>query len=195
MTRIEYLAELDKYLRKLPKEDYQEAMDYYIEYFDEAGPEREEHVIQELGSPKEAASEIISNVLGKHLANNDKTPKSRATIIGLTILSLFAAPLALPLLLSLIVFLLACLAAGLMLIFAAYLFGLGGILVAAITLFESFTLLGLSLPALSMGIGASLLSFGGGILIWIIATTILRYSGRGFVAFVKWINHKRGEYV
>ncbi|WP_368077983.1 DUF1700 domain-containing protein, partial [Streptococcus pyogenes] len=38
MTRTEYLAELDKYLRKLPREDYHEAMEYYIEYFDEAGP-------------------------------------------------------------------------------------------------------------------------------------------------------------
>jgi len=36
MTRTEYLAQLDKYLKKLPRHDYQEAMDYFIEYFDEA---------------------------------------------------------------------------------------------------------------------------------------------------------------
>lgn len=28
MTKVEYLAKLDRYLRKLPKDDYQEAMDY-----------------------------------------------------------------------------------------------------------------------------------------------------------------------
>ena len=39
MTKVEYLAKLDRYLRKLPKDDYQEAMDYFREYFDEAGPE------------------------------------------------------------------------------------------------------------------------------------------------------------
>ena len=60
MTRTEYLAELDKYLRKLPREDYHEAMEYYIEYFDEAGPDKESQVIDDLGSPKEAASEILS---------------------------------------------------------------------------------------------------------------------------------------
>ena len=102
MTRTEYLAELDKYLRKLPREDYHEAMDYYIEYFDEAGPDKENQVIEDLGSPKEAASEIIATVLGKHMASPEKTPEKRATIVGLTILALFAAPIALPVLLALI---------------------------------------------------------------------------------------------
>ena len=36
MTRTEYLAELEKYLKKLPRKDYEEAMDYFTEYFDEA---------------------------------------------------------------------------------------------------------------------------------------------------------------
>ena len=47
MTRTEYLAQLDKYLKKLPRHDYQEAMDYFVEYFDEAGPENEAQVIAE----------------------------------------------------------------------------------------------------------------------------------------------------
>ena len=65
MKRTEYLAQLDKYLKKLPKNDYQEAMDYFVEYFDEAGPENEESVIAELGSPKEAAHDIMVNLLDK----------------------------------------------------------------------------------------------------------------------------------
>ncbi|HER6418063.1 TPA: DUF1700 domain-containing protein [Streptococcus pyogenes] len=192
MTRTEYLAELDKYLRKLPREDYHEALEYYIEYFDEAGPDKESQVIDDLGNPKEAASEIISNVLGKHLATPEKTPKNRATIIGLTILSLFAAPIALPVLLALILFIIACLMLGLTAIFAAYIFGLAGILVSGVTLFESLTLIGSSIPAQAMGIGSALLCFGGGLLIWIIATAILRFSGRAFVAFIKWISNKKG---
>ncbi|RXS56340.1 hypothetical protein ER615_11310, partial [Streptococcus pyogenes] len=135
---------------------------------------------------------IISNVLGKHLATPEKTPKNRATIIGLTILSLFAAPIALPVLLALILFIIACLMLGLTAIFAAYIFGLAGILVAGVTLFESLTLIGSSIPAQAMGIGSALLCFGGGLLIWIIATALLRFSGRAFVAFIKWISHKKG---
>ena len=55
MTRTEYLAQLEKYLKKLPAKDYQEAMDYFTEYFDEVGPEGEAAAIAELGNPKEAA--------------------------------------------------------------------------------------------------------------------------------------------
>ena len=58
MNRTEYLKQLDKYLKRLPAEDYQNAMEYFTEYFDEAGPEGEEQVIRELGTPKEAASEL-----------------------------------------------------------------------------------------------------------------------------------------
>ncbi len=192
MTRTEYLAQMERYLKRLPQKDYQEAMDYFTEYFDEAGIENEAQVIDELGSPKEAASEIIASVLGKHMDTPEKTPKSRATIVGLTILSLCAAPIALPVLLALILFILAVLLACLASIIAAYVFGLAGIVVAGVTLFESITLLGTSFSAQAMGLGATCLSFGGGVLIWIIATAILKGSGRGFVNFVRWISSKKG---
>ena len=41
MTRTEYIAKLTKYLRKLPQKDYEEALEYFMEYFEEAGPENE----------------------------------------------------------------------------------------------------------------------------------------------------------
>lgn len=63
MTRTEYLKELEGHLKRLHEEDFREAMDYFTEYFDEAGSEREEEVIYELGSPKESAREIISRLL------------------------------------------------------------------------------------------------------------------------------------
>lgn len=81
MTKVEYLAKLDKYLRKLPKEDYQEAMDYFSEYFEEAGPENEAQVIAELGTPKEAARDIISRLLDEKIIDQEKTPKSRVSMV------------------------------------------------------------------------------------------------------------------
>ena len=63
MTRTEYIAKLTKYLRKLPQQDYEEAIEYFMEYFEEAGPEKEARVIAELGTPKEAAHEVISRLL------------------------------------------------------------------------------------------------------------------------------------
>lgn len=41
LTKEEYLAQLKKYLKRLPKEDYNNAMDYFTEYFEDAGPEGE----------------------------------------------------------------------------------------------------------------------------------------------------------
>ena len=73
MTKSEYLAKLDKYLKKLPKEDYKEAMDYFREYFDEAGPENEEEVIAELGTPKEASHDIISRLINEKIVEDENT--------------------------------------------------------------------------------------------------------------------------
>ena len=35
LTKEEYLAQLKKYLKRLPKEDYNNAMDYFTEYFED----------------------------------------------------------------------------------------------------------------------------------------------------------------
>ena len=48
MTRKEYMEQLKKYLKRLPKEDYDNAIEYFSEYFDEAGPENEQQVMEEL---------------------------------------------------------------------------------------------------------------------------------------------------
>ena len=55
MTRQEYMEELKKYLKRLPQEDFDNAIEYFSEYFEEAGPEKEQQVMRELGEPKEAA--------------------------------------------------------------------------------------------------------------------------------------------
>ena len=63
MTRTEYLTQLELYLKKLPQADQIEAMDYFRELFDDAGVEGEEELIASLGTPKEAAHEVLSNLL------------------------------------------------------------------------------------------------------------------------------------
>ena len=67
MTRTEYLNQLEAYLMKLPQSDRIEAMDYFKELFDDAGPEGEEELIASLGSPKEAAHDILTTLLDKRI--------------------------------------------------------------------------------------------------------------------------------
>ncbi len=71
MTRTEYMAQLEKYLKKLPHKGFQEAITFFNEYFDEAGPEKETAIMEELGSPKRAASELITNILNRHIQVED----------------------------------------------------------------------------------------------------------------------------
>lgn len=59
MTRAEYLAELESNLISLPKEERDMAVSFYSEYFDEAGPENEQAVIEDLGKPYALARSII----------------------------------------------------------------------------------------------------------------------------------------
>ena len=76
MTRTEYLTQLELYLKKLPQADRIEAMDYFRELFDDAGVEGEEELIASLGTPKEAAHEVLSNLLDK---KSMKHPLKRIT--------------------------------------------------------------------------------------------------------------------
>lgn len=93
MTRTEYLAKLDRYLHRLPEKDYQEAMDYFTEYFDEAGPENEAQVMTELGTPKEAAQDLLEQLWDKQ---EDREPsRSRFKGLRLALLTLVVAPLSL----------------------------------------------------------------------------------------------------
>lgn len=97
MNRETYLIELQRYLKKLPHEDYVDAMDYFTEYFDEAGIENEQAVIAELGTPKQAASDILGQLLEKQ--QNTSTISMQRTF-GLAILALLAAPIGIPLALT-----------------------------------------------------------------------------------------------
>lgn len=58
MTRQEYMQQLAALLTAMPEAERRDALDYYEEYFDAAGPEKEAHTIQELGSPQNVAEKI-----------------------------------------------------------------------------------------------------------------------------------------
>ena len=62
MNREEFMAQLARLLTGLPENEREEAVRYYNDYFDEAGPENEAQVIQELGSPGKVAGIIRANL-------------------------------------------------------------------------------------------------------------------------------------
>ena len=58
MTKHEFLERLDLLLTDLPQEERMDAIWYYEDYFADAGPENEEQVLKELGSPESVAEKI-----------------------------------------------------------------------------------------------------------------------------------------
>lgn len=64
MKRVEFLTELSGLLQDISREEREEALQYYADYFDEAGPEREQDCIVELGSPAKVAAQIREGLGG-----------------------------------------------------------------------------------------------------------------------------------
>lgn len=58
MRKEEFLRELEALLQNISESERTEALQYYRDYFDDAGPENEEEVIRELGSPGKVAQTI-----------------------------------------------------------------------------------------------------------------------------------------
>ena len=72
MKKYEYLSELEKRLSALPADARRDALNYYEEYFDAAGPDNEDATAAELGDPAEAARKILE---GEGLTPDDATPE------------------------------------------------------------------------------------------------------------------------
>ena len=58
MNRKEFMERLAKLLWNISESEREEALQYYNDYFDDAGIENESRVIEELGSPEQVAQKI-----------------------------------------------------------------------------------------------------------------------------------------
>ena len=59
MTRTAFLSALEQLLAPLPESERKDALSYYEDYLDAAGPEKEAQTIAELGTPEEVAHKIL----------------------------------------------------------------------------------------------------------------------------------------
>lgn len=78
MNRAEFLAALEAQLRDITAEERDEALKFYNEYLDEAGPENEAAVLAELGTPQKVACIIRANCGFGVPAVRDAAEKSTA---------------------------------------------------------------------------------------------------------------------
>lgn len=93
MTRTAFLAALEQLLAPLPEAERKDALSYYEDYLDAAGPENEARAIAELGSPEEVARKILDeqSPQGASTAPASPAPRSRWRMVlggGLAVLVL-----------------------------------------------------------------------------------------------------------
>lgn len=164
MTKTEYMKKLAHNLRRLPKEDYDRAIEYFEEYFAEAGPENEQQAIADLGSPDEASKALIVDLAAQNIKEKPRTMKRGLSVLWIAVLAVCSAPVTLPIaicLLAVIMIVLFCVGIVLFcVVISAIAVAASGIL----TLFGGIIVLFRSLGDGLCNIGLGLFSTGVGIL-------------------------------
>ena len=93
MTRTAFLAALEQLLAPLPEAERKDALSYYEDYLDAAGPEKEAQAIAELGTPEEVARKILEEQApaDSSAAPASPAPRSRWRMVlggGLAVLAI-----------------------------------------------------------------------------------------------------------
>lgn len=165
MDKAGYLKSLRSKLHRLPVHEIDAALVYYEEYFDEAGEENEQQVIQQLGPPSQVAAQILADLAIKDLDATPTSTKKNVSAIWLIILAILSAPLSLPLL-AVAVSLIISAGAVVFSFVIAILATVGGILFGGlVTLISGFFILTEHWPTALLFIGLGLIITGIGVLI------------------------------
>ena len=181
MNKAAYIKELDKRLKYIPKEDREDAIEYYTELMSDMGLDEAEDVEASLGSAKEAAKKILDECTNKHIEayEEKKTLKGHATVVWLSILGALSLPVSLPLAAVVLVLAIALVVViiALLIVFAAVSFslvvsGLAGFVIMWMAPgVQKLAVLGYGLCALGAG---SLMGFGLFVLIRMIFRKIFK---------------------
>jgi uncharacterized membrane protein len=163
MNKAEYLKELEKRLKYIPKEDREDALEYYTELISDMELDDAADVIEKLGTPKDVAKKIVDECGEKaeQAYEENKTVKGHATVVWLSILGALSLPLSLPLAIvvlalafSLIVVIVSVLLTLAVTAFALVIGGVGSLVVmwAAPGIAQKLVILGMGLVSLAFGV-------------------------------------------
>lgn len=189
MNRAEFMRQLRLKLFRLPQEEIESAIEYYEEYFEEAGIENEQIVLQKLGSPEETASKILQDFADKKIQNSSITPSAKKGISALwfAILAVFSAPITLPLTIFFITILIGL---GLAVFICALVFFATGLLLLGIGFFSGWIglcIFAQHIPTAIAFIGIAFSSAGIGLLLLLVMSIVI---GKGCMLCASSISRK-----
>lgn len=183
MDKREYLAQLASHLKDLANDEFEDAMHYVEEYFDEAGIDNEQRVIDELGSPAKYAAQIkASSTIKENIREPRRAvkPSSGIKTVWYIIAGICALPIALPLLAVVVAFIFAFLAIVFAIIVTIIAITFAAYVSAIPLLISSFPLFAVSVPNGFMALGASIVLLG--IAIFVTSIVIMIFSH-----FIPWV--------
>jgi len=70
MNRVDFMKQLESLLQNISPAEREEALQYYNEYFNDAGEENEQDVIEALGNPAKVAENIKRDLSGNGYGDN-----------------------------------------------------------------------------------------------------------------------------
>ena len=196
MTREEYMAKLQKYLRKLPKQDYEDAIEYFNEYFSDTDEEGQQKLMEELGTPKEAAADLMCNLLDRKLQEQDtdiEEKKSKKGIITLSVLAILSTPVTVPLFIALLAVLFAVAICVVCVIFGDFIAAFGVLLIGGKLLLRGLVSFPYSLSGALTVTGCGLFGIGCAILLYILGIYLCKWTGMLLVKLAQVLAGKRGK--
>lgn len=194
MTREEYMTKLQKYLRKLPKQDYEDAIEYFNEYFSDTDEEGQQRLMEELGTPKEAASELMGNLLDRKLNQEGEEKKDKKGIAAITILVILSTPVTIPLLVAMLAVLFAAVITVACVILSDFIAAFGILLIGGKLLLRGIVSFPYSISGALTITGCALLGIGCAILLYILGIYLCKWTGMLLVKLAQKLVRKRGKH-
>ncbi len=192
MTRDEYLRQLRKYLKRLPKDDYDSAMEYFTEYFEEAGPEGEQRVMQELGSARQAAAELLGNLLDETTNKKQRGQRSVGSIVLIALMAIFAAPIGIPLLIVVGVLMLTAVIVAIACAVCVLIFGIAGVLIGGKMVLRGLVAVTVSPAGAAVLTGAGLVSIGMSVLLSVLLMCVCKWISLSLIGWIRNLISRRG---
>ncbi|MDR2976579.1 MAG: DUF1700 domain-containing protein [Streptococcaceae bacterium] len=186
-----YLNDVRKHLLGIPEEDVSDLMEYYEEYFYDAGV-TDAQAYSRYGKPKNFAKYLKVT----YFMNQDDEallkakPKSRLRLVWMIVLGLFASPILVPLAFAAAVTIFALLFAFAVIVLSAYVVVISLIAAGIVGIFFGVAALFQSPATAFIALGSALLALGIGLILAPFLIKFTRLLFNLFMKFVKWVGRK-----
>lgn len=185
MNRKDFIQKLRRELAKLPAEEREAAIEYYEEYFDEVGPEGEQELLQQLGSPKRVAAQIKSDYAARLLDGEERQPvKKGLSAAWWVVIGVCSAPVSIPVAIMLVV-----LAISVFFVFIGVVISVFAAIAGAVACAVACVIFGVM--ALPTSFASALFLIGGGAA----ALAVMTAAGAGAVIAVRAVVRAVARYV